>query len=47
VAFCLLLPGAWKYALGGLLFLLSAWRSYSILSRESDFVQKLIKRFRP
>lgn len=46
VSVCLLLPSVWKYVLGGLLFLLSAWRSYSILSRESDFVQKLIKRFR-
>ena len=46
VAACLLLPTVWKYALGGLLLLLSAWRSYRILNRESDFVQKLRKRLR-
>ena len=47
VAACLLLPTVWKYAFGALLLLLSVWRSARVLNRESDFVQKLRKRFRP
>lgn len=44
LAACLLLPPLWKYPVGAVLLALSAWRSYGILSRETQIFARLRKR---
>lgn len=46
VALCFVDNLVLKYGLGAVFFLLSSWRSYLILSKESDVISRLIKKFR-
>lgn len=41
------IPNLWvRYILGALLLALSSWRSFQLLSKESDVVSRLLKKFR-
>ena len=46
MALCLLTEGVTKYVVGALLVILSAWRSCSVLARETTIIQRL-KRWKP
>ncbi len=43
--FCFFLNNPWRYLFGLFFFLVSCWYSYSILSRESEYIIKIKKKF--